>query len=624
MTRDCRSVVHRESALEPGLSAYLMKSCCKESAARSGLVEKGRSLLLLALVFATTIEFTPRGIALQAALATNGKAPQSAPAGKANGVSATPVESDGRISFEDLIDRSGIKFQLNNSISPQRYSIETMLGGVAVFDYNNDGLLDIFFTNGAAIPSLEKSGPDFWNRLYRNNGDGTFTDVTEHAGVKGIGYSMGVAAGDFDNDGFVDLYVVGVNHNQLLHNNGDGTFTDVTEKAGVAGTIPAKGKPWAVAAGWFDYNNDGLLDLLVINYLDYDIADCKLCSIDGVRTYCAPGNFKGTANILYRNNGDGTFTDVSAASHIGQYIGKGMGLAFADYDNDGSTDVFVSNDTFPNFLLHNNGDGTFKDVALEQGVAYTANGNVVAGMGADFRDLNNDGLPDIFHTAMFGNTFPLYKNSGTQFDDVTEVSGMTAFSHRLTAWGTGAFDFDNDGYKDLFTAGGAILDNELEVLHRPTLLPNGLLRNNGNFAFTDVSSTAGAAFVAPKSHRGAAFGDFNNDGKIDIVVTALNDKPQLLMNTTSNGNHWILLKLVGTKDNRDGLGTRVKITTSEGFQFNQATTAVGYSSSSDKRVHFGLGKASVVDKIELWWPTGLKQVLTQVKADQVLTIVESK
>jgi len=245
-------------------------------------------------------------------------------------------------------------------------------------------------------------------------------------------------------------------------------------------------------------------------------------------------------------------------------------------------------------------------------------------MGAEFRDLNNDGLPDIFHTAMFGDTFPLYRNTGKQFDDVTEVSGMTAFSRRLTAWGTGAFDFDNDGNKDLFTAGGAILDNELEVLHRPTLLPNGLLRNNGNFTFTDVSSTAGAGLAAPKSHRGAAFGDFNNDGKIDIVVTALNDKPQILMNTTANGNHWIILKLVGTKDNRDGLGTRVKITTSEGVQFNEATTAVGYSSSSDKRVHFGLGKASVVDKLELWWPTGVKQVLTQVKVDQVLTVVEGK
>jgi hypothetical protein len=560
----------------------------------------------------------------------NARAQENAPAAQAPTLTAAakhaapgPVSaSAGRIALEDLIDRSGIKFQLKNSVSPQRYSIETMLGGVAVFDYNNDGLLDIFFTNGASIPSLEKSDSSYWNRLYRNNGDGTFTDVTEQAGVKGIGYSMGVAAGDYDNDGFVDLYVAGVNRNQLLRNNGNGRFTDVTDKAGVGGTIAGYGKPWAVAAGWFDYNNDGLLDLMVIDYLDYKIVDAKLCSLDGVQTYCAPGNFKGTPNILFKNNGDGTFTDVSAASHIGQYAGKGMGLAFADYDNDGHTDVFVSNDTFPNYLLHNNGDGTFKDVALETGVAYTSDGTAVAGMGADFRDVNNDGLPDIFHTAMFGNTFPIYKNSGTEFEDVTEVSGVAAFSRRMTAWGTGAFDFDNDGNKDLFTAGGAILDNELEVLHRPALIPDGMLRNNGNFKFTDVSATAGAALLSPRLHRGAAFGDLDNDGKVDVVVSTINDKPQLLMNRTAGANHWIALKLVGTKDNRDGLGTKVRITTAEGVQFDQATTAVGYSSSSDKRVHFGLGKAAVIGKIELTWPTGFKQVLANVKADQVLTIVE--
>jgi hypothetical protein len=263
-------------------------------------------------------------------------------------------------------------------------------------------------------------------------------------------------------------------------------------------------------------------------------------------------------------------------------------------------------------------------MALEAGVAYTTDGGVVAGMGADFRDLDNDGLPDIFHTAMYGNTFPIYKNTGGQFEEMTEVSGITAFSRHMTAWGTGAFDFDNDGLKDLFTAGGAILDNEMEVLHRPTKIPNGMLRNIGNIKFSDVSSTAGAAFVDPRSHRGAAFGDLNNDGKIDIVVSALNDRPQLFLNRTSNSNHWILLNLVGTKDNRDGLGTKIKITTSEGVQYNEATTAVGYGSSSDKRVHFGLGKAATIEKIELSWPTGVKQALTNVKADQVLTIVEGR
>jgi len=576
--------------------------------------------LAFILVFAAA---EPCAFAFQAASLLNKPTALSEPSGTQAKAAKDAAGTPGRIGFEDLADAAGIKFQLTNSISPQRYSIETMMGGVAVFDYNNDGLLDIFFTNGAEIPSLEKTGPRYYNRLYRNNGDGTFTDVTEQAGVKGVGYSMGVAAGDYDNDGFVDLYVVGVNRNQLLHNNGDGTFTDVTEKAGVAGMVPKLGKAWAVAAGWFDYNNDGLLDLLVINYLNYNIVDAKSCSIGGIQAYCSPNNFAGTPNILYRNNGDGTFTDVSVPSHIDQYVGKGMGLAFADYDNDGFTDVFVSNDTFPNFLLHNNGDGTLKDVALETGTAYTSTGNVVAGMGAEFRDLNNDGLPDIFHTAMFGDTFPLYKNGGDHFDEITAPSGLDAFSSRLTAWGTGAFDFDNDGLKDIFTANAAILDNEMEIYHRPARLPNGLLRNKGDFTFADVSATAGAGFLVPKAHRGAAFGDLNNDGNIDIVVTSLNDKAQLLMNRTATGNHWIILKLVGTKDNRDGLGTRIKVTTSEGVQYNHATTAVGYSSSSDKRVHFGLGKTSVIDKIELLWPTGVKQILTHVQADQILTVVES-
>ncbi len=538
----------------------------------------------------------------------------------ANSAVSTPPP----IVFENVLKQSKIRFELKNSISPNRYSIETMTGGVALFDYDNDGLLDIFFTNGAAIPSLEKTDSSFSNRLFHNNGDGTFTDVTEKAGLAGIGYSMGVAAGDYDNDGYVDLYVTGVNHNQLFHNNGNGTFTDVTAKAGVTGIVPGIGKAWAVTAGWFDYNNDGLLDLLVVNYLDYDIKTASLCSEQKLPTYCSPNDFQGAPNILYRNNGDGTFTDVSASSHIGQYIGKGMGVAFADYDGDGFTDIFVSNDTYPNLLLHNNGDGTFTDQATDAGVAYNEMGKTVAGMGADFRDINNDGLPDIFHTAMFGDSFPLYENMGKgQFSDVTGVSGLTAETGSLTAWGTGAFDFDNDGLKDLFTANSAILDNSLEIEHRPFPLPNTVFRNVGSFKFKNVSSTAGPGFDVAAAHRGAAFGDLNNDGKVDVVVTVLNGPPEILMNRTANHNHWIILNLVGVRDNRDGLGTRVKITTAHGSQYNEATTALSYNSSSDKRVHFGLGEDTVVDRIELSWPTGIQQVLTHVKADQVLTIKEA-
>lgn len=527
------------------------------------------------------------------------------------------------IRFENIQKTSNVKFTLRNSVSPQRFTIETMTGGVALFDYDNDGLLDIFLTNGAAIPSLIKEGPAYSNRLFHNNGDGTFTDVTDSAGVAGVGYSMGVAAGDYDNDGYVDLYVTGVNRNQLLHNNGNGTFTDVTEKANVAGLVPKLGKAWAVSAGWFDYNNDGLLDLLVVNYLDYDIRNAKLCNALGHPAYCSPVEFQGTPDILYRNNGDGTFTDVSEQSHINQYIGKGMGISFADYDGDGFTDVFISNDTLQNFLLHNNGDGTFSEVGLTAGIAYNGFGNAVAGMGADFRDIDNDGRPDIFETSMFGEGFPLFRNLGNgEFQDMTGSSGLAAASSRLTAWGNGAYDFDNDGYKDLFSANSDILDNSMEIAHRPFPLPNSLFRNKGGPSFEDVSKSAGPGFSVPAAHRGAAFGDLNNDGKVDIVTTNLNGSPEILMNRTQNGNHWILLKLVGTKSNRDGLGTRVAITTSSGVQFNQCTTAVGYNSSSDKRVHFGVGAATTIDKIELIWPSRIRQVLANVKTDQILTITE--
>jgi hypothetical protein len=534
----------------------------------------------------------------------------------------TAVSHADAIVFRDILSKSKIDFTLNSSISPQRYSIETMTGGVAAFDYDNDGLLDLFFTNGAAIPSLEKTNSSYSNRLFHNNGDGTFTDVTAKAGLAGIGYSMGVAAGDYDNDGFVDLYVTGVNHNQLFHNNGNGTFTDVTAKAGVAGNVDGK-KAWSVTAGWLDYNNDGLLDLFVVNYLDYDLKTAETCSTHKVVTYCSPNDFHGLPNILYKNNGDGTFTDVSVPSHIAQYVNKGMGVAFADYDNDGFTDIFVSNDTFPNLLLHNNGDGTFTDEAMNAGVAYNELGKTVAGMGADFRDMDNDGAPDIFHTAMFGDSFPLYRNiGGNQFEDATSAAGLTASTSKMTAWGVGAYDFDNDGWKDLFTANAAILDNSEEVEHRPFRLPNSLHRNLGGMKFLDVSATAGPSFQIAAAHRGSAFGDFNNDGKIDIAVTVLNGSPEILINHSATQHHWILLNLVGVQDNRDGIGTKVKITTAHGTQYNVANTAVGYNSSSDKRVHFGLGDDAVIDRIELSWPTGVKQVLTNVKADQVLTIRE--
>jgi hypothetical protein len=380
---------------------------------------------------------------------------------------------------------------------------------------------------------------------------------------------------------------------------------------------------WSITAGWFDYNNDGLLDLLVINYLNYNIATAATCFAGGHPAYCSPVEFLGTPNMLYRNNGDGTFTDVSEESGIAQYVGKGMGVSFADYNNDGFIDVFISNDTFQNFLLRNNGNGTFSEAGMLAGVAYNGLGDAVAGMGTDFRDLDNDGKPDIFQTAMFGEGFPVYRNLGNgQFQDVSGPSGLAARTSRLTAWGTGLYDFDNDGNKDLFTANADILDNAPVIAHRPYELPNTLFRNRGNMTFEDVSETAGKSFTAPAAHRGAAFGDLNNDGKVDIVVSVLNGTPNLLINQTQSQDHWIILHLVGVKSNRDGLGTRVKIRTLNGTQYNHATTAVGYNSSSDKRVHFGLGDAAIVEEIELAWPSGILQTLKNVKADQVLTVTE--
>jgi enediyne biosynthesis protein E4 len=527
------------------------------------------------------------------------------------------------ILFENAAGKAGIDYILRNSISPDRFYYETMIGGAAAFDFDNDGNLDIFFQNGATIPGLEKADPSYFNRLFRNNGDGTFTNVTDKAGLRGRGYCMGVATGDYDNDGNVDLYVCGVNYNQLFHNNGDGTFTDATEKAGVTGIHARLGKLWAITAGWFDYNNDGRLDLFVNSYLTYQIASAPRCKIQGVPAYCSPTNFDPLPNFLYRNNGDGTFTDVSEQSQIARHRGKGMGMAFADYDLDGYVDVFISNDSFPNFLFHNKGDGTFEEVAMPAFVAYNENGKTVAGMGADFRDIDNDGKPEIFHTAMFGDTFPLYRNLGDQFEDVTSATRLTIPTSRLTAWGAGIFDFDNDGYKDLFTSCAAILDNSMEIEQRPFLLPIALFRNNGNFTFTDVASQAGALAV-PAAHRGAAFGDFNNDGKLDAVVVVLNGNAQLLMNRSATRNHWLSIELTGTTSNRDGLGTRIRVTAGKLVQYNHATTTVSYNSASEKRVHFGLGNAPIIDRIELWWPSGIKQEMTAVQPDQLLKIVEPR
>ena len=531
-----------------------------------------------------------------------------------------------QIRFENHQKQSRVDFILNNSTTDDKPVIDAVLGGVALLDYDNDGYLDIFFTNGARIPSLAKDSPDFSNRLYHNNHDGTFTDVTDRAGVKGYGYSVGVAVADFDNDGFPDIYVTGVNRNTVYHNNGDRTFTDVTERAGVAGIGPNGKKLWSVSAAWIDYDNDGRLDLFVSNYLDWTSETSKVCGPPGRRLSCSPTMYKGEPNFLYHNNGDGTFTDVSAATGIAEHIGKGMGVAIADYNGDGWMDIFVANDKERNFLFKNRGDKSFEEVGVESFVAFTEDGIPVSSMGVDFRDWNNDGKPSLFVTALGRETFPLFRNEGTgSFSVDTYKAGIGFPSLKMSGWGNGIYDFDNDGFKDLFTANSHVSDNADDDPQQHYRQANAVFQNLQDGTFRDVSTQAGPDMQVRAAHRGCAFGDLNNDGKIDVVVSAIGDHAELLYNTTTNNNHWILLQTIGVKSNRDGIGTRIKLTGESGLvQYNHVTTAGSFASSSDKRVHFGLGRDTRIKEIELRWPSGRTQVLRNVKVDQVLKITESE
>jgi len=541
--------------------------------------------------------------------------------------SAQSPGSPAPIKFEDIAAKSGLRFTTQNSPTPNKNQIETMVAGVALLDYDGDGYLDIYLVNGAALPSLKKESPAYWNRLFHNNHDGTFTDVTEHAGLAGAGYGMGVAVGDYDNDGWPDLFLANVTGNQLFHNNGDGTFTDVTAKAGLAGAQMNGKKMWSVGAGWFDYNNDGKLDLFVVNYCAWEVNKDPYCTLkNGVRAYCHPKLYASLHNTLYHNNGDGTFTDVSEETGIAEHTGKGMSVSFADYDGDGYLDAFVANDTTPAFLYHNLGGKKFEEVGVAAGVAYAPDGTVLSGMGSDFRDVNNDGRPDIWYTAVEHETFPLLINSGHgDFDDLTQSSGLQATTN-MSGWGNGIYDFDNDGWKDLFVARANVMDNINELFpDRRYPEPNSVFRNLGNGKFADASGTAGPDFQLEAAHRGVAFGDLFNDGRIDAVVTVLGGPVKLLHNISDTGNHWILLKLVGTKSNRMGIGAQIRITTEDGrSQWNEVTTAVGYASSSDSRVHFGLGKNLHIKDMEIRWPSGIKQTVHDLGVDRILTIEEPR
>ena len=538
---------------------------------------------------------------------------------------AAPVQD---VQFSDVTQTVKIQFKQENSATSNKYLVETMGGGVALLDYDNDGRLDIFFTNGAKIDDPmpdgklpDKSDPKFSNRLYHQSSNGTFTDVTEKAGLTGIPqnhYDMGVAVGDYDNDGFEDMYVTGFGGNTLYHNKGDGTFTDVTKKAGVA----ASG--WNTSAGFLDYDNDGKLDLFVTRYVDWTFKTNRYCGEEkpGYRAYCHPDNYEGVTSILYHNDGNGTFTDVSEKAGIAKSIGKGLGVSFADYDGDGFTDIFVANDSVQCFLFHNNGNGTFSEVGLFKGVGYNEDGKTFAGMGTDFSDYDNDGLPDVIVTDLSNERYMLFRNNGDgSFRDVTNQSGVGGATLAFAGWSTRFFDYDNDGWKDLFVAQSHVMDTiEKTAPNLRYMQPPLLLRNQAGH-FSRVSP--GEAFRKEWAGRGAAFGDLDNDGDVDVVVSNAGQYAYVLRNDGGNRNQWLGIATIGTKSNRDGIGARVKVVSASGLtQYFTVNTAVGYLSASDKRLVVGLGSDVTAKLVEIRWPSRTIQRLENVKAGQFLRVTE--
>ncbi len=533
--------------------------------------------------------------------------------------SATAPLSNGQSWFTDVASRSQFAYRTSYNFTGRKYFPQPMCGGVAVIDYNNDGLMDVFFTNGAKLPELEKTSPAYYNCLLRNNGDGTFTDVTARAGLTGagLGYCFGVAVADYDNDGHQDLFICNAGRNALYHSNGDGTFTDVTAGSGL------EHKPenvLSVGAAWFDYNNDGLLDLIVTNYTTWTPQIDKQCFKDATREeYCSPTIYKSIASRLYRNLGHGRFEDVTESSAIGKALGKGMGISIADFTGDGLMDIFIANDTEPNFLFVNQGNGTFKESGLEYGVAYNEEGFSVSGMGSDAKDFDNDGWVDIIYNDLAGQVFAILKNEGGRsFSEATWSTKLGPLTRKLSGWSMGFIDYNNDGWKDVYSANGDVDD-----LSESSRQHDTMFENEGGKSFIDVTEKMGPDFAFVGYQRGSAFVDLNNDGFMDLVVTSLGEKPRILMNNALVKNHWIMFDLRGYKSNRDGIGATIKVTTGSGrMLYNHVTTSVGFMSSSDRRAHFGLGDETKIDHVEIRWPSGIVQRLDHPAADRILKVDE--
>jgi len=523
--------------------------------------------------------------------------------------------------FTDVAKAAGITFQHDNAASPEKYLIETMGSGCGWLDYDQDGLLDLYLVNGAATRVYHPSHP-LRSALYRNNGDGTFTDVTGKAGVGAEGlFGMGVAVGDYDNDGFPDLVVLGYGRCILYHNNGDGTFTDVTGRAGVENS----GR-WASSAAWFDYDNDGRLDLVIANYVDWSPEHNFYCGDTGpgMRSYCHPDDFHGQPPTLYHNNGDGTFTDVSKSSGLGLKGGNGLGIVTFDYDDDGWQDILIANDHMPNFLFHNNRDGTFREVGYAAGVAVSSDGQFEAGMGTDAADITGSGRMDLVVAHLDMQLARFYQNLGDHtFDDATMRSKIGYATYHMSEFGARFMDYDNDGARDLFMATGHVLDN-IERYHADSHYaePKLMFRNNGRGIFENVSDQLGPDFLLPRVSRGAAIGDFDNDGDLDILVNNSGQAAQLLRNDGGNANHWLEILLIGTKSNRDGVGARVKVWAGDLVLHDQRKGGMSYQSAQDPRLHFGLGSHANVDAVEIQWPSGNVTKLGSLKSDQIIAIKE--
>ena len=525
------------------------------------------------------------------------------------------------VRFVDITRQVGITFRHANAASPEKYLIETMGSGCAWIDYDGDGLPDLYLANGAATRVFRPAQP-LRGALYRNNGDGTFTDVTAKArvGAEGL-FAMGVAVGDYDNDGHPDLLVLGYGRSILYHNNGDGTFTDVTARAGVADT-----GQWASSAAWFDYDNDGRLDLVIANYVDWSPEKNYYCGAQGpgLRSYCHPDDYHGTAPTLYHNNGDGTFTDTSAASGLARSPSNGLGVVTFDYDEDGWQDIVIANDTMPNSLFHNNRNGTFTEVGYEAGVAVSEDGVAEAGMGIDAADAGGKGYMDLIVTHLDQQQTRFYRNQGHGiFQDATAAARLAYATFHASGFGVRFLDYDNDGWPDIFIAAGHVLDN-IEKYHAGVTWaePKLVFRNAGNGVFTDASRQLGTDIETPTVGRGMAAGDFDNDGDLDILVSNNGGAPQLLRNDGGNANHWLEVLLIGTRSNRDGVGARVKLTAGDWTLSAQRMGGMSYQSAQDPRLHFGLGARARVDTLEIWWPSGSVTRLGSIAADQILAVQE--